>query len=443
MHSLQCDNHFSAFNIYPTTNNSLKVNDILWHTVQTGAYNPQIGDNLFGAHVYVLGFTPELFHFLSSVTLEEMHRAVIDFLVLLHHQLTTDADESGLLRLREDLVPEIWDQLLDNVGIFPNAEPSDPRRAKVLENIVQISFMTPWRVDVFAAFLTADDVTSLSTIMTSNRYSETPCRYILVNHNQNGTAREKGRVMLKLYQDWRIFSVLLHDCLGLSYRLVAEAMERAVHARKSGGLFEQAFTAFEETRNTMSYLSHLPADVIERRIIPCVIRRGCESIPPRRKKIASLKSLLELSSRYLRDIQGVGIFPPNANDHSVPVFSNVVDQNGYIDAGPSAQSADVADVTSERIGLGILADRLLNDDLMKYGCLPGQEEKGKELEEEGQQSNTLSSTSPPPPPPSPLRYSLWDSRVIYPLGEMRSDEAHAGRISARYGDRHGSFHRLR
>lgn len=413
LHSLRCHPTFSCFNIYPTTANSLKVNNLLWHTVSRGSYDPSDGDPLLGAHVFVLGIAPELHEFLSTVSLDEMHRAIIDFLVLLHHQLTTDGDNAGLAKLKEDLVPEIWDKLNGSIGTFPNGEPTEPRRSKVLENLVQISFMTPWRVDIFAAYLTANDVTGLVDVLHTDRFEATPCRYILANDNRRGPERAQGKVMLKLYQDWRVFAAVLHDGMGLGYHLVAEAMERAVYAEKSAGLLEQAFTALEASENKMSFLSRLPTDVLERKIIPWVIRRGCEAIPPRRRRFASLKSLLEISSRYLEELQADDAFPADMSDETVSMLASLLDPS----AGGNSQGAESTTVTTtDRIGLGILTDRVLNNEELEEFGHPTENPVVESLQDgsAGHIHNMRSTESPGPPPPTPPRFAV-ESVWIYPL----------------------------
>lgn len=280
---------FTSFNIYPTTTQSLQVNHLLWHTARTGAYHSS-NDSIFGCRVLAIGIAPDLYAFLTNVSLEEMHTATVDFLVLLQHQLTCDGDHVGLERLREDLVPHLYAEVEANIGSFPNGEPTEDRRAAVLERLVQMSFMTPWRVDVFAVYLTSADMDRLRVGLTvtggCEQHSEPLC----------------GVVMAKLFRDWVAFSRTL-GWLGLSNIAMTEAMERAVSAKKSTGLFEQAWIVLKLQRSKRYSISVLPIDVVEQRIVPWIIRLGCEAIPPRRRRLASMKSLLELSAQFLQDLR--------------------------------------------------------------------------------------------------------------------------------------------
>lgn len=297
--SLRCQDNFSCFNIYPTTENSLQVNKLLWDTARNGCYDAPTGDPLLGAHVLALGLAPELYEFLSTVSLPDMNRAIIDFLVLLHHQLTTDGDVRGLEKLHDDLVPHIWQELQRNIGVHPNGEPTEVNRARTLEHLVQISFMTPWRVDVFAAYLTADDVT------TALRISSLSPNHIIPLQSDYGLGKRtlQGVVMHKLYRDWCVYDSVLRNRLQMSHRAVTEAMERAVTSGKSAALFHQAGVTMDLCKDPQSWFSTLPVDVVERHVVPWVIRRGCECIPPRRRRLASLKSLLDLSSRFFEELQ--------------------------------------------------------------------------------------------------------------------------------------------
>lgn len=367
---LNTSSTFCAFNIYPTSKTSLPVNDLLWTCVNNGTYNPVQGDSLLGAHVFVLGLTPELHEFLSSVTIEEMHTAITDFLVLLHHQLQSDGDMESIARMTEDLVPDVWTKVELNIGVFPNGEPETGRRARTLEHLVQISFMTPWRVDVFGAYLTRDDVSA------SKR-----CHSEL-----DPTDSALGVVMSKLYEDWKVFRTLLCEGLGLPCAQAAEAMERAVHARKGGGILEQVKEVVKCGKRAGSWFDLVPTEVLEEWVAPWVVRRGCEMIAPRRRKLASLKSLLEMSTRYLEELRADAL-PVELEEETEDMVAALLAEGG-------------GEVTiGERVGAGVLTSRVL-------------EEAGIEVETvvevESLEANVEEGAG---------RYTV-DGNVIYPLNEV-------------------------
>lgn len=409
--SLRCDKSFSSFTIYPTTEASLRVNQLLWQVVRNGTYDPAEGDPLLGAHVFVLGLAPELHNLLSRVSLNDIHRGIIDFLVLLHHQLTSDGDDHGLFKLRQDLLPRIWDELNDNIGRFPTGEPTDPYRAKILEHLVQISFMTPWRVDVFAAYLTANDVTAVLDPLSATSPTS---RYSLLGTETKPEICLQGKVMLKLYQDWRVFSTILHDGMGLPYDHVTEGMERVVHAGKSAGLLEQAFTVLRAGETACSYFFKLPSDVLERKVLPWIVRRGCEAIAPRHRKLASLKSLLEISSQYLDDLQAIGNLADNLDSDTSELVTTLLDSTVQ-DANRA--NGDLAVRTSDRVGLGIHANRVLSS--LVLGDV-AESLSGLQLHEVFAQVPGDTAVSHhcerhvAVPEPVPMRFSI-DTSWIYPL----------------------------
>lgn len=361
---------FCAFNIYPTSHNSVPIIDLLWTCVNNGAYNPIRGDFLLGARVFALGLTPELHDFLSSVTIEEMHTAIIDFLVLLHHQLQGDGDVESIARMTEDLVPDVWTQVERNIGVFPNGEPETGRRARTLEHLVQISFMTPWRVDVFGAYLTENDFATWEGCQSK----------------MDAVDSGLGVVMNKLCEDWNVFRVLLCDGMGLSYAQAAEAMERAVHARKGGGLLEQVQEVIKCSARAGSWFEVIPTEVLEERVAPWVLRRGCEMIAPRRRKLASLKSLLEMSTRYLEELRAEALPIELEEETEDMVAALLAEGGGEVTVG-------------ERVGVGVLTSRVL-------------EEAGVEMETVVEFESLETAVEE-----GVARYAV-DGNLVYPLNEV-------------------------
>lgn len=379
---LRTSSTFSAFNIYPTSTTHFPINHLLWTSVNAATYNPVQAHPLFGAHAFVLGLPPELYDFLSSVTLHEMHTAIIDFLVLLHHQLQTDGDMDGIAKMAEDLVPHVWRQVECNVGVFPNGEPDTGTRARILEHLVQISFMTPWRVDIFGAYLTDHDIT-----VSELHHDEI--------HPANSTL---GAVMSKLYEDWAVFRTLLCDGLGLPCVQAAEAMERAVHARKGGGLLDQVGALVKCGATVGSWFQRVPTEVLEECIAPWVVKRGCEMIAPRRRKLASLKSLLEMSTQYLEELRAEALPVELEEETEDMVAALLAEAGGEVTIG-------------ERVGVGLLTSRVLEDAAVEVETVVEMESVEMNVEEEVG------------------RFSV-DGNVVYPLDEVAWEmgEGEGGRI---------------
>jgi hypothetical protein len=288
---LRCRPGYSCFNIYPTTEITLKVNTFLWETVQAGFYDSMKGNAIFGDNVFVLGLPAELYNFLVHVSLAALDVAMIDFLVLLHHQLTTDDDAIGVAKLREELLPKIWNRVEANIGVFDNGEPREAERAATLEHLVQISFMTPWRVDILAGYLSQGDMTTLIDKGPFALSASLPS----FGADSVGV---RGSALMKMYRDWRVYDEVLCQRLRMKRNAALEAMDRAVHCGRSGYTYEQTAAVVDLSYDQSSWFSRLPIEVIERSVVPWVVRRCCETIPPRKRHLATLKSLLELSSKF-------------------------------------------------------------------------------------------------------------------------------------------------
>lgn len=274
----QTRHNFTAFDIYPTTHAALSINSFLYAVAQRGSVPSQSAQQLFPHRVHALGFTPELFEFLTSVSLHELNTAIIDFLVLLHHQLLCDSDHTGVENMQSELVPSVWREVQSQIGVFEHGEPTRGRRSAVLEHLVQISFMTPWRVDVFA-------------IYTPSTYNAAP---------QPPPSPPTNRLVTKLLQDWALFDRALRP-LALSDHEIVEALERCLASPRTTAVFHSA-NVFLRSKSVQA----LPQDVIDR-IAAWVLRNSCERLPPRERRLASLKSLLALSSQRLDELSSTSM----------------------------------------------------------------------------------------------------------------------------------------
>jgi hypothetical protein len=296
---LRCRAAFSCFNIYPTSGETLVVNKFLWETVHNGYYDAERGNALFGENIFVLGLAAELFDFLIHVTLEALDVAMIDFLVLLHHQLTTDGDAVGVTKLREELIPEVWARVEENIGVFENGEPKEAERAATLEHLVQISFMTPWRVDVLAGYMTPADMAALladGPEAASGRMPSFGADCVGV----------RGSALLKLFRDWQVYDDVLCKRLSMKRNAALEAMDRAMYCGRSVCMYEEAAAAVDLCESPTSWFSLLPIELVERAVVPWIVRRNCEMIAPRQRRLATLKSLLELSSKFFDELEAAG-----------------------------------------------------------------------------------------------------------------------------------------
>lgn len=296
---LRCRSGFTCFNIYPTSQMTLDVNLFLWDTVHNGFYDAVKGNDLFGTNIFVLGLPAELFDFLVHVTLQALDVAIIDFLVLLHHQLTTDGDVVGVSKLQEELLPEVWERLEANIGVFENGEPKEAERAATLEHLVQISFMTPWRVDVLAGYLSPADMGLLLDHGPRHLSGALPAF-------GSDCVGVRGSALLKLFRDWQVYDDVLCKRLSMKRCAALEAMDRATYCGRSRCMYTESAAVVDLCERGGSFFSLLPMELVERAVIPWIVRRNCETIAPRQRRLATLKSLLELSSKFFDDLEAGG-----------------------------------------------------------------------------------------------------------------------------------------
>ncbi|CAN8063703.1 unnamed protein product [Agarophyton chilense] len=271
------DPHFTSFNIYPTTDTHVRLHRVLHTAANLGALPAPMLDSVFDQQVHALAFTPELFEFLATVTFEELQTAIIDFLGLLHHQLLWDADHAAVDSMHRELLPSVWQRVHAQIGFFEYGEPTSGRRSIVLEHLVQISFMTPWRVDVHAIF--TPSASSSDTALKPSSNMQAPSSLLLT----------------KLVQDWILFDSLLKPIHCTPHEVV-EALERSIATSQSSHIFACIFTLLQS-----QFVAQLPPDVFDR-LVAWLLRRSCERLPPRQRRLASLRKLLAISSQRLQEV---------------------------------------------------------------------------------------------------------------------------------------------
>lgn len=282
-----------SFDIYPTCSHSLRVNTLLHDGARTGTFDTAALEHVLGVHILVLGLPPELHQFLSTTPKEEIDTAIIDFLVLLHHQLESENDIDGLRRMEEDLEPTVCRRLQHGIGVFPGGEPPPGKRANVLEQIVQLAFLTPWRIDVWGAYMTQTELTDL----------------------RSGLMVTGDVTAAKLLKDWIVFSDVLHGLVpdwG-----IADGLERAVCEGNNCEIFARVREVSLLVRDVNSFFSRLPRDVVERCLIPWVVKRECEALPSRRRLFPPLECTAGVT--FLDELE-------NADDEMINRLA--IDRNG-------------------------------------------------------------------------------------------------------------------
>lgn len=271
------------FSIFPTSADVLTVNEMLWRLARTGIYDTS-DDVLFRLKRRVIkcvGLSTQLYSFLSSISLDELHTVTLDFLLLLHSQLTSDSDEHALHNFLDQLHPPMLTQVLERAATADDAEPAPGRRADILEQAVQLCFLTPWEHPVFLAY-----------------ESETG----------DGETTE-GKALSELHSAWVELAAFL-QLTGASARGVTDALQRAVNSNRGQAILKRASVVTSLNQSSSCLLSSLPKDLVDLHLVPWVLRRDIESIPPCPKSPNSgWLSVVEMdaATRIVDDMRASGL----------------------------------------------------------------------------------------------------------------------------------------
>lgn len=304
------------FSIFPTNADVLAINDMLWKVARTGIYEAS-DETLFTLKRRVIkcvGLSTQLYAFLSSISLEELHTVTLDFLLLLHSQLMSDSDEHALHNFLDQLHPPMLAQVLERAAVSEEAEPAPGRRADILEQAVQLCFLTPWEHPVFIAYESDTD---------------------------EGETKE-GKALEELHSAWVELAAFLQHT-GVSARGVTDALQRAVNSRRGQSILKRASMVASLNRSASCLLSLLPKDLIDLHLVPWVLRRDIESIPPCVKSPnTGWLSVVEMdaATRMVDDMRAAGI--PDDTIHSLDwsIISESVHSRTLSDQGDEIYELD-------------------------------------------------------------------------------------------------------
>lgn len=116
-------------------------------------------------------------------------------------------------------------------------------------------------------------------------------------------------VIQRMSADYALFDDVLKP-LSLHASAVHEALERCTHANKSISIFARVAAVRQLAAADVwhgrghlgcTFFATLPGELVDR-IVAWSVKLSAEGIRPRTRKIKSLRSLLELSSRFLREL---------------------------------------------------------------------------------------------------------------------------------------------
>lgn len=224
-----------AFNIYPTCEHAQEINRIIWKS----AHNQDVGElrNFTGLDVVAVAIPIELHDFLRAVTWEQAVNGVVDFLKLLQTQFEQDGDLAGMRQMHCDIVEDIWERV-ENAD-----EVANEGRAEVLDCLVQLCFMTPWKTEILVYHIAVVE---------------------------QGTNHEV--FMKMLWRDLAWFKLYL--------RGDGERRRRAMQRCLAGGMGE-LHACVREVSGCGGMFARLPVDVVQTDVVACVILQWANNIPKR------------------------------------------------------------------------------------------------------------------------------------------------------------------
>lgn len=335
--TLQVKTHstLETFTIYPRSARDVAVNESIWWTVHESSFSsaswPKGESRGQAVTVFALGIPTDLVRYLESVTLDEMYNSIICMLA----DAAKSEDEDGLLAMKADLCPTVWDHLvvLLTRGVVPMQQrhrrtlgPSDNRQDT--SNFARTGPLTiPQR--------STPDNSNLprllgETICTKLRRGQESCLYasfLLDQALKNAQAHDYWKIAISgatyievdgpqrvifdspygfmldnLYQDWQIYakSCMVSEnrinfarereefdgqelkCSGPHHARSTQAicvqrgrvlrtMMKLVHERQQEDTWVRARTVLQCADSRTSLLGRLPGQVVQQCIIPKVL----------------------------------------------------------------------------------------------------------------------------------------------------------------------------
>lgn len=319
--------NIASFNLYPSTSHDLKINHLLWRVAQAGEYDPSNGNLLLGHNIISLAMPKEFFSLLSSVDETFLNYCIYEVLAL----ISEDEDVEGLRLMESELEPTVWEKLQDYISnrrdtlhnrTFPVEDESNHTRSvsEAVEILLRLCYLSPWRIDIFAAYISPSDMYSVlaeaeslskcehgkspydlpdvehdrQLVRSSARrpvstpnypfvrhsYQLRPSQYvsstlkapILSGHRSRFTNR--NIVFWKLFQDWRRYRKVLVECLNMHPMKANEKMMDSIANSSHITAWERAEAVMAFSMKDGNPFFHLPRETVFHLIAPYILAQG-------------------------------------------------------------------------------------------------------------------------------------------------------------------------
>lgn len=289
----------ACFNLYPANKRDLKVNHLLWTVAQHGEYHPSDGNLLLENNVLSLAMPSKFFTFLEHVSEQYLKLCMLEVLAL----IAEDEDAEGLALMKSELEESVWDDLNTYMAVhsdqrvrIDSTTDQGFRLMRDVETLLRLCYLSPWKIDVYAVYVTPQDITSVladpsrptPTSPHSVRLShEEPDRRLVrssarrpvstTTHSQRKNSSPRSRhskrniVFWKLFQDWRSYRKVLVHTLGISPIHATEAMLGSISRGTQRDAWDRAETILACANTPGNMLSALPREVVFRFIAPFLL----------------------------------------------------------------------------------------------------------------------------------------------------------------------------
>lgn len=98
----------ACFNLYPSCQRDLDINQLLWAVAKSGEYDPAVGNVILENNILGLAYPAAFHRFLASVSLEELAVCMLEVLAM----IAEGEDAEGLSLMKQELEPSVWDDLV-------------------------------------------------------------------------------------------------------------------------------------------------------------------------------------------------------------------------------------------------------------------------------------------------------------------------------------------
>ncbi|PXF40753.1 hypothetical protein BWQ96_09515 [Gracilariopsis chorda] len=230
------------FTIFPTCEQDLQRNDLLWHAVN--AYSLCVPSHLQPvlhplrsfpeASIFALGIPHTLAAFLHNVSLWDMRQAVIYMLA----DAAQGESEQGLYHMRHTLCPPVWNALRNVLLGRHKPSPTVDKASFLLDSALSSENSHDlWAIDVITA------VSGPTTLPWMS-----------------------GTILHSMYKDWMLYTACISD-----QRAALLAMVRLIRQGRQIQVWQRVHAIRLCATTSTSFIHCLPEHIVEFLLIPCLL----------------------------------------------------------------------------------------------------------------------------------------------------------------------------